>query len=807
MPPEVVGQSLVKPDARDKVKGQALYVADMVRPGMLVGKALRSPYAHARIKSIRTDKARAISGVVAVITAADIPGENRIGGSSWKDQPVLAEDRVRFYGEAVALVAAEDARAVEQALAAIEVDYEPLPVVASPNEALTSEAPPLHPQGNLCSHRVIRRGDCDRALAQADLVISNTYTTPWVEHAYLEPNAALAEWVGDQLVVWVTTKSAHADHQEIIKVLKLPPEKVRVIAATIGGSFGGKSDHALVCMASLLTYYTGRPVKMVYTREEDIQVTTKRHPYVIHYTHGVLADGRLVAVKLDLTADAGAYTSFSPSVVTRAVVHGTGPYYVPNVHLEGRAVFTNNPVTGAMRGYGTPQIAFAYESQMDIIAEKLGMDPFTLRAINMLGPGQALATGQVLVPGIGAREALERARELVLAREAAQAADKAEKLSTSAGSEPPSPKGERWRTAWGVASFIYGNGRTGQYNPGIADIRLDQDGIFRLYVGSPDIGQGSNTILAQIAAEALGVDAALVEVTSADTGLTKDSGTTSGTRLTYIVGKGVEVAARNLKDALLKAAAQALGCSRASVEVAGDRVMVRRAQSAKLKALAGGGGETMPKSWAEEESISLRELALWAKNSGVELVASGRFDPPTTALDPETGQGNPYGAYTFGTQVAKVTVDTLTGKIDTEEIIAVYDVGTPINPQLLEAQIQGGCVGGVGYAVMEETQVHQGQVTNSNFDTYLIPTSKDIPEIEAVTVSAYDPTGPFGAKGIGEPALVPTAAAIANAVARAIGVRIRDLPLTPERVLAELEKGRAGSVQPTGGASGGEGRG
>lgn len=775
-----VGKSLPKPDAVAKVRGEAMYVADMTRPEMLIGKVLRSDRAHARIKAINIGKAMHIPGVVAVLTASDIPGKNRIGDSNLKDRPVLASERVRFYGEALALVAAVDMKAAEKGLSAIEVEYEDLPVLTSPGASLEPGAPALHPEGNICSRRLVVRGDCAGALSRADLVVANTYTTQWVDHAYLETNAALAEWVDGRLVVWVTTKSVHEDQGEITRVLGLPAEKVRVIAATIGGSFGGKSDQDLVCMASLLSYHTGRPVKIVYTREEDLQVTTKRHPYSIRYTHGVTADGRLLAVKMELTADAGAYTSYSPSVVTRAVIHGTGPYRVPNVYLEGKSVFTNNPVTGAMRGYGTPQVTFACESQMDILAGKLGIDPFELRARNILCPGDAISCGQILGPG-AAKEALDLCREL-------QVNDRAglnDKDCNAYGDG-------RRRKAWGIGTFFYGNGRTAQHNPGVAEISLGMDGVFRLCVGSPDIGQGSDTAMAQIAAESLGVDTSLIQVISADTGLTRDSGTTSGTRLTYIVGKGVEMAACKLREILMESAARAMGVEKDALVLYGDKILLRKGKRQKQDNESGR---------PDSACIRLKDLAVWAEQTGIYLLADGRFDPPTTPLDPDTGCGIPYGAYTFGTQCARVTVDTLTGKLNVDKIIAVYDVGTPVNPRLLEAQIEGGCAGGVGYGVMEEILLRDGKVVNNNFDAFLIPTSKDMPRVNSYIVPNREETGSFGAKGIGEPALVPTAAAIANAVAAATGVRIMDLPITPERFLAGLqERGCCGKTLPAPGA-------
>lgn len=746
-----IGHDCIKEDAQEKVAGIALYVADIKRPSMLVGKVLRSPFAHALIKKINVEAAKAIPGVVAVLIASDIPGKNAVGVTGVKDQPVLVEEKVRFYGEAVAFVAAETIDVANQALKRIQVEYETLSVISSPEEAMAPDAAHLHTDGCQCLYQKVVRGDYNRAILMADLVVTNTYHTQFVEHACIEPDAAMAEWERDRLTVWVTSKDTFSDRCEIARVTGLPLNKVRVIAATVGGSFGGKSDLGIICAVSLLAQKTGRPVKLIYSREECFQVTTKRHPFTIHYTHGATREGKLVAVKMLAIADAGAYTSLSSTVITRAVIHGTGPYDISNVYLEGQAVYTNNPVAGAMRGYGVPQVTFAFESQMDCLAKELGMDPFELRIKNALRPGMLLSTGQVLGKSTGMVLVLERILDMV-AKEKPDITDK-----------------PYIKKAWGGATCFFGNGMTAYPNPGLATIRVGKGGVVVLFVGSPDVGQGSNTVFTQIAAETLGIAINQIKLVTADTQVTKDSGPTVGTRLTYVVGKSVEIAAINLKKLIEEIAAKLLG-QPGQGKMANGMVRVGR------------------------ESLSLSKLFRLAEEDCYILEAIGRFDPPTDELNKENGQGKPYGCFTFGAQYVKVAVNIFTGKVSVEKVIAVYDVGTVINPKLFSAQVEGGVAGGLGYGLMEEVLLAEGQVTNPNFDSYLIPTSMDVCPLKIAVVETYEQTGPYGAKGIGEPALIPTAAALINAICKATGVRIFDLPATPEKLLASIrvQKGKRG---------------
>lgn len=738
---EALGLTVPRRDAREKARGASLYVADIRRPGMLYGKAVRSPHPHALIKEIDASAALACPGVVAVFTAADIPGRNLTGPRMVKDQPVLAPGRVRFAGEAVALVAAESEEAARRGAELVKVTYEVLPVVDDPRQALAPEAPLLHEGGNLCHRFRIVRGDFAAAAREADLVLTRTYRTQMADHSCLEPDGAVAEPAGEGVAVWVTSKGVHVDRGEVARVLGLPPEKVRVAAAAVGGSFGSKPDLATVCMAALIAWKTGRPARVTLTREECFFAKTKRHPYVITYTHAVRRDGKILGVKVEALADAGAYSSFTPSVVTRGLIHASGPYLVPNVEMEVRAAYTNHPVTGAFRGYGEPQFTFAVERQMDLIARELGLDPWEVRRRNALRPGDRIATGQEL-SHVPLREILEEGRRR------AEALDEEDRAGGRLGGEP------RFRRAWGLAACFYGLGRTGLADRAEVTLRLEGDGVFHLFVGCPDTGQGSDTALGQLAAHGLGVPLELVRVTSADTALTRDAGTSTATRVTYVVGSAVKRAAEELRTRLLEAAEEKEGLAHSALR---------------------------------PEREWLASLAAYCQDRGIELEGVGRFHTPTTELD-EEGQGAPYGVYSFGAQWTRVRVDTWTWKVDVERVVACYDVGRAINPLLLAGQVEGGAAMAQGYGLTEEVLLREGVIVNPNFDGYLLPTAADVPPVTPVILEGNDPAAPFGAKGIGELTAVPGAASVANAVSAALGVEVRELPLTPERLHALVEE-------------------
>lgn len=742
----VVGKSCQRVDGIAKVTGKALFAADINVKGALYCQALRSTKPHAVLKKIDTAAARAVPGIVGVFTASDIPGENRFG-IILRDEPILVEDRIRKVGDALAVVAGETQEAVEKALALIKVDYEELPALFSPGEAMAEGAPVIHEKSNILSTTVIKRGDADAAIADAAFVVTRRYTTQRIEHAYIEPEAGVATFENGSLTIWVSTQNPHYDRREIARMLGLGQHRVRVIQAVTGGGFGGKLDLSVQCLLALAAWKTKRPVRMVYDRKESIIASPKRHPFTIDYTSACDNEGRLKAVKAKIVGDTGAYASYGPGVLKRAAVHATGPYNVPNVDIESLCVYTNNPTSSSMRGFGVTQLAFAHESQMDILAEAVGIDPFEIRLRNCYRKGDLTATGQKLTQSVGIAETIERAR--------------------SCARELGMDDGRKKNSGIGIGCMWYGIGSTGAANPSGAFVDYLEDGTAIVLTGCAEIGQGSSTMLQQIAAEELGLAMEDVLVMAGDTGISPDAGTTSASRQTYVSGNAVRIASSEAKAMLLKEAGEMLKVDPLKLDVRDGWL------------------------WnaGEKTSLSIKSLLAQCRAKGILTLGSGWFNPEITALD-ENGQGVPYATYSYATQVAEVKVTPETGRIHVTRIVAANDVGKAINPQSVEGQMEGGCLMGMGYALLEEVKMKDGHIQNPSFSEYLLPMSLDAPEIHPIIVEDPEITGPYGAKGVGEPALIPTVPAIANALYDALGVRLYDLPFSPEKVVETLEKKR-----------------
>jgi len=746
---QTVGTPILKVDAKNKLRGKALYSADMSFPDMLWLKVLRSNVPRARIEGIDASKGLNLPGVKGVFTAKDIPGSNR-AGPRVKDEYLLCENEVNVIGDPIALVAATSEEVALGATKRIQIHLKELPPVFTIEEAIDPGAPAIHEGGNIVKVRTIRHGDADRALSSADIVISNTYRTQTIEHAYLEPEAAVANYHDGKLTVWTPSKYINADHVELAAILNLDPQNLRLILSTVGGYFGGKSGVSPSYYCALATYLTGQPSKMVYTREESFISSTKRHPYVIEHTLGARQDGRLVAAKIKILADTGPYTGFSPSVLSRSAVHAAGPYDIPNVLVDAYGVYTNNSNAGAMRGFGVPQMAIAHETQMDLLAERVEMDPVEIRKVNYIRKGSYTITGQRLEHSVGLEKTCHEVRQCL------------EKT------------GQDWRYSdaqylygWGVASMFYGVGSTGIPNPAEVRFSCEKDGTIHLFAGVCDGGQGAATILSQIGAESIEVPIERLRFAGPDTDVTPDSGTSTASRLTYVVGRAVFEGGRELRDQLIHYAARLLECSAQAVRFENSQFFADKRKTI----------------------ISLDELFENAAKEGVSFQSTGYFDPNTTRLDPDSGQGIPYGAYAFATQAALVKVDKDTRQVELVKVIAAHDVGQAINPNTVEAQMQGGVAMGVGYGTMESVVTERGKILNPDFQEYLIPTAMDIPEIQTIIVEDPEPSGPYGAKGVGEPALIPTAPAILNAVARATGCQFFEIPLTAERVWAAMKEG------------------
>ena len=739
---EQVNRGIPRIGAADQARGRTLFSDDIPLNNPLILRVFRSEKPHARIVDLSVEKAAQLPGVAGVLTAADIPGKNLFGLIN-KDQPLLAPEKVRFRGEAIALVAAENEQAAQAAMNAIQIRYEELPPIFDPERALDQDAPRIHEKGNLLFKRTIRKGDAAGGLKRSHVVVERRYQTPCLEHTYLEPDAGIG-YVDDDgtLVIHASTQNPHYDHAEVSQILGLDPEKVRIIQAATGGGFGSKLDLTVQGFIGLALYHFHRPVRLVYPREESYLATSKRHPFIIRMESGAGRNGKLIAVRVRMICDTGAYASYGIAVATRAAVHVTGPYEVENVEVECACVYTNNPVAGAMRGFGVPQVAVAHESQMDILADELGLDPLEIRKINALRPGALTATGQELTNSVGILKTLDAITPYY--RQSRE--EWVEKRPSS-----------HLKRGIGIGAMYYGIGNTGVKNPSSARIQMDAQGRVTLYTGAADIGQGSTTALTQIASEVLGIEPLDIGLVVADTKWTANAGATSASRHTYISGNAVKAAAENLADILLTEAAERLGTPKAVLFLKEGFVVDSKNPG---------------------RSVPFSELAEKALLRGRELNCQGFFDPATTPLDPDTGQGNPYATYAFACHLAFITVDTRTGEVSVSKIVAAHDVGKAINPLYVEGQIHGGVAMGIGFALMEE------YITGStaSMADYHIPTAKDMPKIVSVIVEDPEPTGPFGAKGVGEPALIPTAPAVINAIANALGRRIYTLPAKPERV-------------------------
>ena len=741
---KTIGKNVPRFGAPEKVKGAPVFCADIELDHPLVLKVLRSARAHAEILSIDISKALEIEGVAGVFTAADIPGKNLLGIIN-KDQPLLATGKVRSISDAVALVAAETDEAAERALTAIEVQYRDLPVVSDTDAALAPDAPKIHEKGNLLFTRNIKKGDADAAFADCANVIEKTYRTGMIEHNYLEPDAGVGYVDTDgTLVIHASTQNPHYDHKEVVTLLDLEDDRVRIIQAVTGGGFGSKLDLNVQGFIGLALYHLKRPVRCVYSREEAYLATSKRHPLTICMKSGVDKNGKLLAMKVRAVCDTGAYGSYGIAVATRAAVHATGPYEIGNVDVSCLCVYTNKPFCGAMRGFGAPQMAFAHESQIDLHAEALGIDPITIRQINGLRKGSEIATGQTLTASIGFMACLDAIKPHY---------ENAVSNWVGAETEPFKRRGV------GVGGMWYGIGNTGVQNPSTAKVEMTPDGHLTLFTGCADIGQGSTTVLVQIAAETLGLQPENIGVVVGDTKYTTNAGATSASRQTYISGNAVKDASEKLANVLLTEAVNKLKAPKSSLIFDDGDVAV---------------------AVAPEKRISLAWLAKRAIAKGVSLSWQGYFDPETVPLDPETGEGVPYATYGFACHLALVEADALTGEVNVEKIVAAHDVGQAINPENVVGQICGGVAMGLGFALMEE--FHPGK-TESMKD-YHILTCADMPTVVPIIVEDPEPSGPFGAKGVGEPALIPTAPAVINGLSAALGERILTLPANLERVLA-----------------------
>ena len=749
----VVGKSVKRLDAIDKVTGKAKFMEDHVLPTMLYVKLLTSTEPHARILGIDVGEALRVKGVVKVVTSNDIPGENQVG-YALPDQPLLAACKVRFHGEPIGLVAAETPEAALEGAMAVKVDYEPLPAILDPIEAMRRKDVLVHEEmgSNIAFTTKVRKGDVRAGFEKADVIVENEYRTQHQDHVYLETEGALAiPERGGELTIFSCAQYPHLAQAITARVLGLPAGKVRIVQPFIGGGFGGKDDTGplVAAQAALVAYLTGRPALLIYSREDSFRARCKRESSIIKYKSGATREGKLTAIEVMIIMDAGAYANRGPFILWRATMHSSGPYVVPNAKVDGYCVYTNKVYQGSFRGFGNPDIQFAVEAQMDELANKLGLDPVDFRLKNILKPGSLTVTSQLLNHSIGIGEAL---------RLVAEKANWWEKRS-----EYGSQKG-RFRRGIGVACAWHGISTSrGVPDWSNALIKVEKDGSIQVFTGITEIGQGSPTTShVQIVAEVLGVPINYISMHFGTTDA-PDTGATHASRGTSIGAIGVLLAAARIRERLSRLAAKILNCNPDDL-VFKDGEICSKSDASKL--------------------IGWKELVKEAYNRGVELSATGYFYLPKGTFDHESGQGFAYPAYSYIVNIAEVEVDVKTGRVRVLRMWPALAAGRIINPLAVEGQIEGGIAQGLGLALMEKVEFDEkGAIVNANLTDYVVPISLDMPEVEKpIYVEDLFKFGPFGAKGVGEMALIPTPAAIANAVAHAIGVRITELPLTPEKV-------------------------
>lgn len=736
-----------------KVTGEAMFTDDLTFPGMLHGRTYRAGVPHAVVKKLDVSQARALAGVRAVLTAEDIPGD-RNHGLIIPDWPVLigVGEKARYVGDALVILAAETREIARQALDLIEVEFEPLPVVADPVKARVPGSQSVHEGGNLLKHIEVEKGDIEHGFREAEIIVEDVFYTAFTEHAYLEPECSIARVTDDgRIEVYVGSQIPYADRDQIARCLTLKPDDVRVIGTLIGGGFGGKEDIAGQIHAALLAQATQQPVKVLYDRVESMMVHPKRHATKISIRIGAKVDGTLVAAKTELYGDTGAYASLGEKVMTRATTHSTGPYVIPHVRADCYAMYTNNPPAGAFRGFGVTQSCFAVESLLDALAFELGMDPVEIRLKNALKVGEVTNTGQHLRESVGLTDCLESVYKAVL-----EYTDQENPFRSQVVEGNP-----HLRRAWGIAA-AYKNTGLGGGSPdkAEAEVELYTDGTAEVRTSSADMGQGLTTVVQLIAAEELSLTPDKVRVLLSDTDLTPDGGPTTASRQTYVSGNAVRGAA----EVVLQAVSTALA----------EKYDVPPNQIRFIEGLAQVNGTHVPLGQAVE----------FMKSEGREPKARYTYWAPET--QPLGTGGDMHFAYSFAAQAAEVEVDIETGEVRTLRVVAANDVGRAIHPLGLLGQVEGGVMMGLGNALTENFIVEDGQIVTDRLARYRMPSIIQAPEIDSIVVEHPTSDGPYGAKGVGEICSIPTTPAITNAVFNACGVRVRQLPIDQDWLALHL---------------------
>ena len=794
----VVGGSVLRTDSIDKVTGRANYVEDMVVPSLLHARVLRSPHHHARLDSLDTEDAAQLPGVVRVVTAADVPGKNSFVEYS-RDEPLLPAvgDTLKMAGAPVALVVGTSPERAQAGVEAIHVDYQPLPHAFDTEETLGEGACPIYEGGNVLTTDQLAHGDLEAAFARSDVIIETSYRTVFLEHAALEREAALGYLDEEGRVTVVAgTHEAHWAQGYIADALALDPSEVRVIMPPTGGSFGGKQDPWPLMATGLMTYLVRRPVRLAYTRRESFDASPKRHPYRVNYKIGATPDGILTGIRVRIDCNTGGYDAHGQYIPNFAMTASGGPYEWQAVDAYAQSVYTNGPKCGQFRGFGTSQSVFALECTLDELAESLGEDPLEFRLRNALQAPSVSFLGYPVAESLGYVEVLEAIRPHYLA------------LREDASLFNADTAGGALRKGVGLSGMWYRFGKSGLLRVE-AHAELADDGHFVVYCAAPDYGQGTNTVMSQLAAESLGVSRERIELVNADTARTPDSGIQGASRSTYWVGGAVCQAAQNLKLQIQATAAELLDCAPSNLAIMGERVIcqndsTRSRYKGKADADADADadcgqsgrqcrhrlrtvGQTMPTADGRGQtvgggSISLEEIAQEFDRMGKSRRVTGFFDLSSTF--PKETRPEYVPIFITGAHVAEVVVDLYTGEVEVERVVAAHDVGRAINPTDAKGQIEGAVVMGLGAALMEEYIPG----ASTGFSDYYLPTIRSMPEIEVVLVEVPSHHGPLGSKGLGEAAMLPTTPAIVNAISRAIGARIREIPATPERVLGRMHE-------------------
>lgn len=743
-----VGARVLSVDGTSKVNGTAIFGADDIPDNILNMKVIRSPFHRAKFSfGDLTKYVNERAGIVRIFTADDVPGENRFGViPEFSEQPVFAEKETRFRGEAVAAVVGEPSAIDNFDISMFPVIWDELNAVLDPDQAQSDDATLIHEnrRRNILTSGFVQKGEINSGFAAAKFFAEVETQTGFIEHAYIEPEAGFARRIGDRIEVQACTQAPHMDLAGLARILGVATSAIRIIPTAVGGGFGSKLDLSLQPLVAIAAWHLDRPVRLNYTRAESMMSTTKRHPSRIEAKAGVDKTGKLTAMTLHGVFNTGAYASWGPTVANRVPIHASGPYFIPNYLARSIAVHTNCVPAGAFRGFGVPQTTIAQEVLFDKLAHKIGMDRLEFRLMNALENGTPTVTGQVFDSGVGIKQCLLELKSYW--RELCH--------STATFNESSSGTSRR---GIGVAGVWYGCGNTSLPNPSTIRVGVDTKGKVILFQGAIDIGQGSNTVIAQICADSIGVELAQVELVSGDTDQTPDAGKTSASRQTFVSGKACYLASTALRKKILD---HAEASNNAQFQLVNSKFII----------LDG------------DRELTLDLTQLPADERGLVFCSEATYDPPTTEMD-SNGQGEPYATFGYGAQIVELEVDLKLGTVKVLNIVAAHDVGRAINPTLVEGQVEGGIAQGLGMALMEEYIPGRTE----NLHDYLIPTFGDMPNIKTIIVEQPDPHGPFGAKGLGEHVLIPTAPAIVNAIFHATGSWILNLPATPDKVLQAIK--------------------